>query len=69
MYLRNYLIMQTEEIRVYFKSKWENDEQNWTKWNVNNIICWIKYLIFGKRITLSNNVDLDKINHMKASQV
>eukprot|EP01083_Nonionella_stella_P307157 1078607_1 len=51
----------TEEIQKYFGEKWDEHERLWTKWNVDDIICWIKYLIYDSKVKLSSDIDLKQV--------
>ncbi len=51
----------SNELEKYFVDKWDGHEKVWPQWDVNDIICWIKYLIHDKKIQLSKDVDLQKI--------
>eukprot|EP01084_Bolivina_argentea_P062030 113426_1 len=50
-----------EELNTFFQQKWDNHEKIWCKWNVNDIICWIKYMIYSNKIKLSQEIDLNKV--------
>eukprot|EP01084_Bolivina_argentea_P123534 218914_1 len=48
-------------LQEIFQQQWDKHEMKWTKWSVDDIICWIKYLIHDNKITLSKSVDLDAV--------
>eukprot|EP01084_Bolivina_argentea_P195449 335283_1 len=47
----------SDEMQNYYDKKWEQYEKEWTKWNVDDIISWIKYLIYDQKIKLSKHVE------------
>eukprot|EP01084_Bolivina_argentea_P178949 309270_1 len=51
----------SDELQKYYSEKWDAHEKLWPKWNVTDIICWIKYLIHDKKVQLSKGVNLAEI--------
>ena len=58
----------TDELSEYFATKWDEHEQKWTEWNVNGIICWLKYLIHDNKLRLSNEFDLKIVEQKMMEQ-
>eukprot|EP01083_Nonionella_stella_P269486 911877_1 len=51
----------TDDLCQYFAEKWDDHERLWTKWDVDDIMCWIQYLVHDNKVTFSKQVQLDEI--------
>eukprot|EP01084_Bolivina_argentea_P079520 144240_1 len=51
----------TDELREYFAQKWDDHERLWSEWDVDDITCWIQYLVHDNKVTFSKDVQLDEI--------
>mmetsp|Transcript_27593 Transcript_27593/g.43691 ORF Transcript_27593/g.43691 Transcript_27593/m.43691 type:complete len:841 (+) Transcript_27593:65-2587(+) len=50
-----------KETEAHFASKWIEHERRWPQWNVDEIICWIQYLMHAEKIKLSQDVNLENV--------
>eukprot|EP01083_Nonionella_stella_P114693 339373_1 len=51
----------SKEIHARFGAKWIEHEKGWKQWNVDDIMCWIKYLMHGNKIKTSQELDLELV--------
>jgi len=51
----------TKELNEYFAAKWDEHERNWSHWDINGIICWLKYLIHDNKLRLSKEFNLKNV--------
>eukprot|EP01083_Nonionella_stella_P220123 787887_1 len=57
----------TIELNKYFKLQWDKHEKHWMNWDISGIIFWLKYLMYGNKLRLSNEFNL-KIIEQKMNE-
>jgi len=58
----------SDELHKYFVSKWDEHEQKWSEWDINGIICWLKYLMHDNKLRLSKEFDLKTVEQKMMEQ-